>query len=288
MTMTRANQVPPSIFDDPIGTLASRLSALALSLPPLASVTLIIGYEMNVTHWPQNRPYLAVTKMPSGSVVVSIAHHSEVKIIKLTSRHEVPSVTGWRVPTQLEGVRITGWHKKFAAGTKKAVLSEAITEALNDLALTYFLHDKDGQRLWISEPDLAVLEELGFSQLAKSKILSRLPSASHYSLPSLYDLLDQESDSEYSAKDFPPSQGHPVGGAGRLYCLTNHRGRPTALILADLSLFGELQNLKIWNGERFTQLAKEAQQVSAFAKRLSSVPPEFAEFHWGPKVITNK
>jgi len=288
MTMNRANRVTPSMFDDPIGTLAARVSAVALSLPPLASVTLIIGYEMNVTHWPQNRPYLAVTKMPSGSVVVSIAHHSEVKIIELTSRHEIPSVTGWREPGQLDGVRFTGWHKKFASGTKKNVLSEAITEALNDLALTYFLHDKEGQKLWISEPDLAVLEELGFSQLAQSKVLSRLPSASHDSLPSLYYLLDRDSDSEYADKDFPQPIGHHVGGGEGLYCLTNHRGRPTALIMADLNIFGELRHLKVWNGERFTPLAKEAQQVSAFAKRVGNVPPELAKFHWGPKVITNK
>jgi hypothetical protein len=115
------------MFDHSIGTLTSGISALALSLPPLASMTLIIGYEMNVTSWPQNRPYLAVTKMPSGSVVVSIAHHSEVKIIKLTSRHEIPTITSWRKPGQLDGVRFTGWHKKFDAGTKKAVLSDAIT-----------------------------------------------------------------------------------------------------------------------------------------------------------------
>lgn len=275
MTMTKANQVLPSMFDHPIGTLASSVSATALSLPPLVSVTLIIGYEMNVAHWPQNRPYLAVTRMPTGSVVASIAHHSEVKIIELTSRHEIPSVTGWRGPGQLDGVRLTGWHKKFNAGIKKAALSDAITEALNDLALTYSLHDKEGQKLWISEPDLAVLEELGFSQLAQSKIMSRLPSASHDSLPSLYDLLDRDSDSEYSDKGFPQPNEHPAGGGERLYCLTNHRGRPVALITADLNLFGELQHLKVWNGERFTPLAKEARRVSAFAKRLAKVPPSW-------------
>jgi hypothetical protein len=150
------------------------------------------------------------------------------------------------------------------------------------------LHDEDSQKLWIIEQDLAVLEELGFSQLAQSKILCRLPSASHDSLPTLNCLLGRDSDSEYSAKDFPPPNRHPVGGGGRLYCLSNHRGRPTALILADLDLFGEPRDLKVWNGERFTPLTKEAQRASAFAKRLGNVPPELAEFHWGPKVITNR
>lgn len=283
--MTKARQSHPNVFDLPINTFVSSLSSLSLALPDHMAVTLILGHELNVCSWPQNRPYLSVTKLPDGGGVISLGHHSEVKIIKLTSRHQIPQITGWSEPRTLQGIRLTGWNKRFDRGTSKAGLTRMITEALNDLALTYFLHDASSQRIWMTEYDVLVASAFGRSELTRCKVLSHLPSGSHDSLPALSTLLERDSSSEYALSEYAQPEPHVIGGGRRLYCATNHRGRPTQLFSAELDHFGQHKNLRFWNGAAYVPVVGETLEYSPFIKRLGLIPTELAVQHWGQKIL---
>ncbi|MDG2496836.1 MAG: hypothetical protein P8M68_01475 [Aquiluna sp.] len=245
-------QLAGSLWDSrQFGLLTAIVSALP-TMQPLRPLTLMVGCKLNVTSWPQNRPYLSILKLLSGDTLLQLGHKSEVKIIKTTSRHDIPSTSGWAEPQHVQGISALGWNKTIPSGTTEVQLLNTLKHALDDIVLTYALHEPGYQIIWLLPDDLGLLRELDEDNgaLGATKGFMILSASSLDSLPSLSGLVQDGELGDTRFSMGPSGNPRPPGDLTP-YAVANHRGRPLALLLVAEDAFGVVTEVRAWNGSHF-------------------------------------
>ena len=284
-------QLAGSLWDSrQFGLLSAIVSALP-TMQPLRPLTLMVGCKLNVTSWPQNRPYLSILKLLSGDTLIQLGHKSEVKIIKTTSRHDIPSKSGWAEPQQVQGISALGWNKTIRSGTTEVQLLNTLKHALDDLVVTYSLHESGFQIIWLLPDDFALLRELDEDNraLRSTKGFMVLSASSMDSLPSLSGLVQ---DGELGDMPFSwaPSENPRPPGDLTTYAVTNHRGRPLALLLVAEDVFGVVTEVRAWNGSRFVASDALTQSFLKGTTTFTALDASLACQLWNltPQRLTNQ
>jgi hypothetical protein len=240
----------------------SRLIAeRAISGELLSHVTCIVGIASNVEKWPENRSFVSIMKVAEQVYVIGLSHHTEVKVVEVTDRHLIPKALGWTEPQHYGGINIPSWHKLFSNVTLDE-LAELIRSAIDDLMVTYSHHEEMSENFYLisEEGEYSESEEKLLARWANS--LRKLDASEVKRLASSRIRFTDPQHSNYlqiSEDDWDDE----IGYLPRFAALTNHRGYPLALFRVDVHLFGDPENLRIWNGEKFTK-------AGSLAKRLCS------------------
>lgn len=230
------------------------LSSLLAKIPPLRPITLLVGRPMNVTYWPGGRPYLSLIKQPDETVLIQLAHKTEVKIIKETARHDYPQMS-WESPRAINGVLASGWNKTPDHAVSSSTMLLALKHALDDLISTYSLHDPEGQIIWILPSDLSLLRQLngGERGLGLSKSFRVLSEDCADQLPDFDDLLVAGEIQPHLNQNELRDQLIPAARVPTTHVITNHRGRPIALAAVTFDAFGDFIGASYWDGSRFVK-----------------------------------
>lgn len=231
----------PSVHDTPVITLANAIAASAKKLPPLGRITILIGNNMNVTHWPHSRSYISFSKSITGELIIGLAHHSEVKHIKQSFRHEMPASLGWNQPEIGNGYLIHSWHKKLISNAAVTYISKAFIDALDDCHLTYTQSELEHQNLFFLN------EEVEYLSAPIKRIIDSGKSCS-WLQPGVENLLredDEVSLPEDVLTECDTSLPKDKHKNSKFWVVVNHRGHVTDLIQ-------EVRNGKgdLWFGER--------------------------------------
>jgi hypothetical protein len=243
--------IKPRFSNFDTSNLSRLMAEMVFNAGLISPVTCIVGIKSNVERWPQNRSFVSVIRVAQESFVIQLSHFTEVLVVEVTDRHQIPTALGWSEPEQYGGINVPSWHKLV---TKVSVeeLAELLTSAFDDLMVTYSHHEEMSENFYLLSPaggfsDKA--EEL-FSSLKsnlhrlETKDAGQLSSAkAHFTNPKNKDYLRITND----------DWDDEIGYLPRYAALTNHRGYPLLLLKVEVQLFGEPENLRIWNGERFTK-----------------------------------
>ncbi len=250
--------------------------------PLLAPVTCIVGIDSNVRKWPENRSFVSLTRIADEGYLLQLSHFTEVLVIEVTDRHHIPKALGWHEPQFYGGINIPSWHK-LVNKPQPADLVQAISSAFDDLMVTYSHQEESNENFYLLVPDnncsvdeedliannpgnLHKLEAKQFANLASAKRRFTDPSRKEY-LKITADDWDDE-----------------IGYLPNYAALNNHRGQPLVLFKVDVHLFGEPENLRIWNGKRFTtagQLAKKlCSERTAKRKNFELISSHLVQSIW--------
>jgi hypothetical protein len=255
----------------------------------LSSITCIVGIASNVQKWPENRSFVSVMRVAEQAFVLQLSHFTEVKVVEVTDRHQIPKTLGWIEPTQYGGINFPSWHK-LVNRVSLVELSELLRSAFDDLMVTYSHHQDMSEHFYLltdtgryttEEEELIARFSENLHKL-EAKEINRLMSAKdRFTNPELSDYL------KITADDWDDE----IGYLPKFAALTNHRGYPTVLFRVDVHLFGEPENLRIWNGQKFTRSgtlgARICSDVTARRKNFQLVSGHLVQKVW-PEALNNQ
>ena len=227
--------------------------------PLLAPVTCIVGIDGNVRKWPENRSFISITRIADEGYLLQLSHFTEVLVIEVTDRHHIPKALGWLEPQFYGGINIPSWHK-LVNKPKPAELVQAISSAFDDLMVTYSHQEESNENFYLLVPDNTYSVEEEDLIATQRKNMRKFEEGQLRHLTSAKRRFTDPGRKEYlkiSVDDWDDE----IGYLPRFAALTNHRGHPLVLFRVDVRFFGEPENLKIWNGKRFTNAGELAQKL---------------------------
>lgn len=241
-------------------TALSELMAERVTTGPLlAPVTCIVGIDSNVKKWPENRSFVSITRIAEEGYLLQLSHFTEVLVIEVTDRHHIPKALGWLEPQFYGGINIPSWHKLVNKPQPKELV-QAISSAFDDLMVTYSHQEESNENFYLLVPDNTHSVEEEDLIATNPKNMRKLEEGQLRHLTSAKRRFTDPSRKEYlkiNADDWDDE----IGYLPRFAALTNHRGHPLVLFRVDVHLFGEPENLKIWNGKRFTTAGELAKRL---------------------------
>jgi len=238
-----------STFDP--AELCSLMAKRILGADLLSTVTCIVGIKSNVKKWPENRSFVSVMRVAEQAFAIQLSHFTEVKVVEVADRHHIPKTMGWVEPQHYGGINFPSWHKLVnRVGIEE--LTEMLRSAFDDLMVTYSHHEEMSEHFYLltesgsytaEENELMSKFSESLHRLEPSDLKRLLSARHHFTNPEYRDYLRITTD----------DWDDEIGYLPRFAVLTNHRGYPTVLFRVDVHLFGEPENLRIWNGQRFTR-----------------------------------
>ncbi|MFY8026327.1 MAG: hypothetical protein ACOVMF_00135 [Aquiluna sp.] len=230
-------------------SLAEAMAKRVMTSQLLTPVTCLVGIASNVKQWPENRSFISVTKVAKETFLLQLSHFNEVLVVEVTDRHQIPMALGWLEPQLYGGINVPSWHK-LVAKPSQTELAQAIVSAFDDLMVTYSHHEANSQNFYLllSNSELSAEEQALIE--AQKEFVHQLDSDSKGGLGRVKKIFTDPKRKDYlgiSGDDWDDE----IGYLPRFAVLTNHRGFPLVLYKVEVPLFGEPENLKIWNGKQF-------------------------------------